>query len=129
MKKHPNYESLKAGDILVADNGFTCIPPGTPKMVKSDDAGLYVRCCDGNHYLTGQTPEWEPEGEVSGFTLLTKEEYTFRWLMVGFYDGHGMNIAVREEIEDFDKVVEDWPNWNLLIGSLSIFYLPKMNER
>jgi predicted nuclease with RNAse H fold len=43
MKKHPNYESLKAGDILVADNGFTCIPPGTPIMVTLTRRCRFVR--------------------------------------------------------------------------------------
>jgi hypothetical protein len=126
MRKHPLYETLKAGDILVADNGFTCIPPGTPKKVQSDDGGLFVRCCDGNHYLAGQTPEMEPEGEVSGFTHLVGDAANMRWVLTGFYLGHGMKIAVCDEIEEFGDVIEGWPDWLTMIGSLSIYYLPKL---
>lgn len=57
---------VKAGTVLIADGGFTCIPVGAELIVKEDAAGLYVDCGDGHHYLDGQLDD----GDVYiGFTL------------------------------------------------------------
>lgn len=45
---------IGAGTILLPDDGFTCIPGGAPRIVKQDDHGLFVDCCNGQHYLDGQ---------------------------------------------------------------------------
>lgn len=55
---------LKAGDTIIADDGFTCMHAG-PKRVQSDDAGLYVKCREGRHYLDGQENE---AGELVGLS-------------------------------------------------------------
>lgn len=40
------YPSLKAGDKVQVDGGFTCIPAGAVREVFSDDDGdLYIKCC------------------------------------------------------------------------------------
>lgn len=44
---------VKAGDVLVADAGFTCVEAGEV-IVKSDDDGLYFECACGRHGLDGQ---------------------------------------------------------------------------
>lgn len=46
---------IKAGDVLVADGGFTCLREGQQCEVKTDDKGLYIGCDEGSHYLDGQT--------------------------------------------------------------------------
>lgn len=48
---------VKAGNYLIADGGFTCMPAG-PKLVCADnDGGLYVCCAEGQHGLEGQLGE------------------------------------------------------------------------
>jgi hypothetical protein len=44
---------LKAGDTIIADEGFTCMEAG-PKKIHAADDGLYIRCEHGRHYLAGQ---------------------------------------------------------------------------
>ncbi len=56
---------LKAGDVLIADAGFSCIPEGEV-IVNGDEAGLYFECAEGRHRLDGQ--EDEPGGYLSGLT-------------------------------------------------------------
>ena len=73
---YPKIDDLKAGDRLVADDGFTCIRPGCVCEVrydgdeayrdKSRESGLYVMCKDGRHYLAGQVED--ETGAVIGFT-------------------------------------------------------------
>lgn len=46
-------DQLKKKDILLVDNGFTCMNEGK-YLVKIDKKGLYVRCIQGKHYLDGQ---------------------------------------------------------------------------
>ena len=44
---------LKAGDRIIADEGFTCLPVG-PHVVKDYNGELYVDCSCGKHMLDGQ---------------------------------------------------------------------------
>lgn len=44
---------IKAGDAVITDDGFTCMPSKRTK-VREDDIGLYVPCRSGKHYLDGQ---------------------------------------------------------------------------
>lgn len=48
-------EDVAAGTVLIADDGFTCVAPGTALVVRCDARGLWVECGDGQHYLDGQT--------------------------------------------------------------------------
>jgi hypothetical protein len=71
---------VKVGDILIADDGFTCIDEGRECVVKADDNGeLYVDCCgpedtrsdyDDTHMLDGQEDE---DGNLIGFILKVTE--------------------------------------------------------
>lgn len=45
---------VKAGTLVVTDAGFTCVGNGKVKQVFKDEAGLYIQCKDGQHYLDGQ---------------------------------------------------------------------------
>lgn len=65
-------DRLKAGDVIIADGGFTCMEEGAEKVVGIDvPAGEpYVECDCGRHYLYGQVDD-EDTGIVIGFT--TKE--------------------------------------------------------
>lgn len=47
---------VRAGDVLIADAGFTCCAPG-PVTIRLDDTGLWFSCHDGCHYLDGQEDE------------------------------------------------------------------------
>lgn len=42
------------GTILQADGGFTCLAANDIRRVYHDADGLYIRCCEGKHYLEGQ---------------------------------------------------------------------------
>lgn len=44
---------LKAGDTVFADDGFPCLRSGH-HIVQQDDAGLFITCDNGHHYLSGQ---------------------------------------------------------------------------
>ncbi len=54
-------DEIKAGDLLVADGGFTCIREGVTVAVFEDGNGKFVHCADGHHYLNDR-------GECVGFT-------------------------------------------------------------
>jgi hypothetical protein len=58
-------EDLKAGDVVVADAGFTCIRPGA-HTVRDCDGVLYVECDDGKHCLDGQRNE---DGFLVGLSM------------------------------------------------------------
>lgn len=49
------FASLRDGDIVVPDDGFTCMYPGYPHVVRVDQVGAYVGCCCPDvacrHYL------------------------------------------------------------------------------
>jgi len=66
-----NADTVKPGDILIADAGFTCLKEGRPLVVQEDPtkvgeriSRLYVQCNDGRHYLDGQLGE---ESALIGF--------------------------------------------------------------
>ena len=54
---NPKMFAIRAGDILVTYAGFTCISANTLVRIERDEAGLYFRCSDGNHYLESQRDE------------------------------------------------------------------------
>ena len=61
-------KDLKAGDVIVADEGFTCVKPGN-HLVRADNKGsLFIYCDEGTHYLDGA--EAVPGGELVGFTTM-----------------------------------------------------------
>jgi len=51
--KQANINSIKPGDEVILDNGFTCMRAGKA-LVKSDGDRLFISCDDGRHYLDGQ---------------------------------------------------------------------------
>lgn len=53
MASYLRYASIKEGDTVILDGGFTCMPAG-PHVVCSDVCGLYIECSHGQHYLDGQ---------------------------------------------------------------------------
>jgi len=55
--RYPKMFAIRTGDILITYAGFTCIPANTLVRVESDDAGMFFRCSDGNHYLETQRNE------------------------------------------------------------------------
>ena len=55
---------IQPGDTIIADGGFTCMRAG-PTVVQADNAGLYVKCSEGRHYLDGQEDE---AGELIGLS-------------------------------------------------------------
>lgn len=92
---------VKAGDTLIPDNDFTCIPKNVPRIVHQDNwflrtcprwflawfgakpsdkspaGSLYVNCAHGKHYLDSQTDE---KGNIVGFIkaeVPVEEEETF----------------------------------------------------
>ena len=47
---------IKAGDVVVTDGSFTCMPRDQRKRVHANDDGeLFIHCDHGRHYLCGQT--------------------------------------------------------------------------
>jgi hypothetical protein len=59
-------KDVKAGDIIKADGGFSCIKEGAVLMVMERHTGeLYVECSEGRHYLNDEEP---------GFTQITAED-------------------------------------------------------
>jgi len=69
--KPATLHNTKAGDTLLADDGFTCIPgDGEVVVQQADDERLYVPCSEGRHYLEGQLND---EMEYVGF-LIKKEK-------------------------------------------------------
>ena len=45
-------ETVKAGDTLICDGGFTCVNEGEHVVIYEDEAGLYFLCCknESSHY-------------------------------------------------------------------------------
>lgn len=56
MSVFAKIKDVKAGDVLIADGGFTCIKKGASLLVYVDASNrdLYVSCEEGRHYLNGQ---------------------------------------------------------------------------
>lgn len=44
-------DELKAGDVVIVDDGFACIRPGVLTVNADDDGKLYIPCDEGRHYL------------------------------------------------------------------------------
>lgn len=59
------FADLKAGDKLVADNGFLCLEAGQVVEVHVDGEELFVVCRSGKHALSGQ---WDAQGNLVGFS-------------------------------------------------------------
>lgn len=51
--------SLRHGDVVIADGGFTCMPAGQRTVYKGEDGCLYVSCRSGDHLLSGQADDGE----------------------------------------------------------------------
>ncbi len=65
-----SLKEIKAGDILAADGGFTCLQEGEELEVKLDGEGSkFVECEQGCHFLDGQENE---DGEITGFLKRTR---------------------------------------------------------
>lgn len=67
MKRKVYIENLQAGDILIADDGFTCMKPG-PKEVKYFGGDYFIECDCGKHFLDGQIDYNDPKGPLIGFS-------------------------------------------------------------
>jgi len=56
-------DDVDEGDILIADNGFTCMCKDVEHEVFTgyENTGkyLYIKCDDGEHNLDGQYEEWD----------------------------------------------------------------------
>ena len=65
--------TVKVGDVLECDGGFTCMSAGDRKTVKASGprtfARMYVECSDGSHMLDGQLGR---HGELVGFYPVAK---------------------------------------------------------
>lgn len=57
---------LKAGDIVLTDDGFTCLAEGEHRVEADEDGDLYIPCSDGKHFLSGQ--EDDETGELVGIS-------------------------------------------------------------
>lgn len=66
--------SVKEGDLLVADGGFTGLHSLQLCEVKKDptDGELYVECAEGKHFLEGQL-DWETFSKYVGFWHVPEE--------------------------------------------------------
>jgi len=53
-KEFARIGQIRQGDVLTPDNDFGCMPEGSLHTVMRDEHGLYIKCSDGNHYLSGQ---------------------------------------------------------------------------
>lgn len=55
MLNYAKENEIKAGDTVIADDGFTCIKDNARLKVNKDKKSeLYVKCGCGRHYLAGQ---------------------------------------------------------------------------
>jgi hypothetical protein len=59
--------SLKGGEILELDSGFTCRKAG-PAHIHLDAEGLYFNCDEGKHYLDDQCDDGDHCVGIYGFT-------------------------------------------------------------
>jgi hypothetical protein len=55
---------IGSGNRLRADDSFVCIKPGCLCEVFDSSDGLFVKCEEGDHFLSGQTA---PDGALVGF--------------------------------------------------------------
>jgi hypothetical protein len=64
MESNMDYakeSEVKAGTVLIADGGFTCIKEGAHLVAQENWGGLFVPCTHdgGKHYLDGQIDDGE----------------------------------------------------------------------
>ena len=57
---------VKAGDVLEADDGFTCLYDGERVEARDDGLGLFVPCTDGQHFLDGQVDDFNGTRRYTG---------------------------------------------------------------
>lgn len=50
-------DDLKPGDRIRPLSTWICLSPNEVRIVRKDEAGLFVRCREGHHYLDGQEGE------------------------------------------------------------------------
>lgn len=53
-RKFALVSQVKKGTRVITDGGFTCLKPDQRRTVCEDSDGLYIRCREGKHYLSGQ---------------------------------------------------------------------------
>lgn len=59
-RPYAKLSELQPGDVLEADDGFTCMKNGERvKVIKDHDGSLFVPCKDGGHHLCGQADDGE----------------------------------------------------------------------
>jgi len=63
MTQYAKTSEVRAGTIVRADSGFTCMSEGL-KTVRADEGGLYIPCSAGRHYLDGQLDRDVQDGEA-----------------------------------------------------------------
>ena len=64
---YAKIDAVKVGDVVVTDDGFTCIKANKKLKVQEDNHGLYITCGSGHHYIDGQLNE---NDEYVGLTKL-----------------------------------------------------------
>lgn len=52
---------LSAGDLVLADDGFTCLKAGAYTVQADKDGRLFIPCDEGRHHLDGQVDFKDPE--------------------------------------------------------------------
>lgn len=63
-----DIKDVRAGDVVVTDDGFTCLHDKRVLKIQEDDCGLFIPCAEGKHYLSGQTDD---DGqELVGLTII-----------------------------------------------------------
>jgi hypothetical protein len=63
-----NMKDVKSDDVLIADNGFTCVKPG-PVKICEDEHGLFFSCECGKHYIDGQL-DFDGSDQLVGLSRL-----------------------------------------------------------
>ena len=64
----PKVADLKPGDRLTDFEFWGCVPQGAVRIIQSSESGLYVKCREGRHYLSGQIGD---DGELVGCEKLS----------------------------------------------------------
>lgn len=67
--KPVRLDDLSAGDVIVADAGFDCMPEGRHVVRRDHHRKLFVICSAGCHYLEGQLRD---DGTLVGFFIEDK---------------------------------------------------------
>lgn len=80
-RPYAKTENTKPGDIIIVDQGFTCMEPWSEHVVETgtdvpEIGRLFVRCSCGHHYLDGQR-ENETEEDLDYYIgMYKKDEFT-----------------------------------------------------